>query len=295
MKGKEVIDIEQLSKIYIDFDVIVTPIKYDMAIAIGSLLTERQIPFRHLSEIMKTGQGTWYEDDIRRYEEMCPRPAFAYNKGYEHPQTGSRYASAGTLGGGLGVYYFWQDLWGARKVHDRRPALHYDIGSRVDGFILILLAQRQKTCLIDVRPLDIPMPEDLSFTQADATNLDGIEDGSIESLSALCSLEHFGLGQYGDPIDPEGCFKAFAAIQKKMRRGGHIYISVPIGQDCVVFNAHRIFYAETIVKSFDKCRLLEFSGADDKGNFIKDVDLHRYDETPKGDYAVAGLFEFVKE
>ena len=295
VNGKKIIGLDELKKIYGDYEVIITPSTPDVAIDIGILLTQQKIPFRHLSQIMRTGYGTFYDDDVRKYKEMCLRPSFAYAKEYEHPQLGGRGSSACNLGGGLGRYYFWQDIWGARKVHDRGPALHYDIGSRVDGFILALLAQRQKTCLIDIRPLDIPMPEDLSFIQADATNLEGIENESIESLSALCSLEHFGLGQYGDPIDPEGCFKVFDAVQRKMKRGGHIYISVPIGQDCVVFNAHRVFFAETIVNSFDKCLLEEFSGADEEGNFITGIDLHRYDQTPKGEYAIAGLFEFVKK
>ena len=29
-------------------------------------------------------------------------------------------------------------------------------------------------------------------------------ENSIESLSCLHALEHFGLGRYGDPINPEG-------------------------------------------------------------------------------------------
>ena len=60
-------------------------------------------------------------------------------------------------------------------------------------------------------------------------------------MSALCSLEHLGLRRYGDKIDPEACFKCFDAIQKKARKGGKLYISVPIGKECVEFNAHLFF------------------------------------------------------
>ena len=49
-------------------------------------------------------------------------------------------------------------------------------------------------------------------------------------MSALCSLEHFGLGRYGDAIDPEACFKCFDQIQKKLKKGGNLYISLPVGQ-----------------------------------------------------------------
>ena len=56
-------------------------------------------------------------------------------------------------------------------------------------------------------------------------------DNSISSFSALCSIEHFGLGRYGDPIDPEACFKCFDNIQSKIARSGLLYLSVPVGKD----------------------------------------------------------------
>ena len=48
----------------------------------------------------------------------------------------------------------------------------------------------------------------------DATKLENMEDNSISSISSLCALEHFGLGRYGDEVNPEGCFEAFDAIQR---------------------------------------------------------------------------------
>ena len=172
--------------------------------------------------------------------------------------------------------YFWQDLWAAHHIHNERPENHYDIGSRVDGFITHLLSFGQHTTMLDIRPLRIEA-DNLDFIQADATNLDGIDDESIESFSALCSLEHFGLGRYGDPIDPEACFKCFEAIQKKTRSGGNVYISVPIGKEHLEFNAHRVFFAESIIKSFDKMKLIEFSSCYYE-EMEKNIDPHKYDD-----------------
>ena len=39
--------------------------------------------------------------------------------------------SAGSASG----HYFFQDLWAAAKVFERRPDRHMDIGSRIDGFV----------------------------------------------------------------------------------------------------------------------------------------------------------------
>lgn len=192
--------------------------------------------------------------------------------------------------GGLGTY-FWQDLWAAKKIEKQRPNEHFDIGSRVDGFILALLAGGIKLKLIDIRPLNSSI-EGIEFICADATNMDSIQNNALESLSALCSLEHFGLGRYGDGIDPEACFKCFSAIQNKMKSGGKIYIAVPIGTEHVEFNAHRIFYAQTIINCFNKCRLIELS-ATDGTSIDKNIMPNKYDNVNNG-AGIFGLFEFER-
>ncbi len=53
--------------------------------------------------------------------------------------------------GGAGAYFF-QDLWAAKKIFQNRPQRHFDIGSRLDGFILSLLSFMEVT-MIDIRPL----------------------------------------------------------------------------------------------------------------------------------------------
>jgi hypothetical protein len=45
--------------------------------------------------------------------------------------------------------------------------------------------------VMDIRPLTSNVPG-LTFVQADAINLLGISDGSVESLSSLHATEHFG-------------------------------------------------------------------------------------------------------
>lgn len=80
------------------------------------------------------------------------------------------------------------------------------------------------------------------------------------SLSSLHAVEHFGLGRYGDRIDPTACFTAMRSLQRVVRKGGRLYFSVPIGKkDSVYFNSHRIFSLSTILKSFDEMDLVEFS------------------------------------
>ena len=188
--------------------------------------------------------------------------------------------------------YFWQDLWAAKLIYKSGIKKHFDIGSRIDGFIAHLLAMNIEVSLIDIREFPGEV-ENLHTIVDDATSLKQIADNSVESMSALCSLEHFGLGRYGDPIDPEACFKCFSEIQKKIKRGGHLYISVPIGKERVEFNAHRVFYANTIKECFNELVLEEFSCTAD-GKIEYNVKLDKYDEAQNhGDYRY-GLFHFVR-
>lgn len=227
--------------------------------------------------------------DAKEYTQLNKRPSFAIQNETIYPILKDKYAQAGSIGS-----YFWQDLWAAQLIYEAKPNHHYDIGSIIDGFISHLLAYNQKVTLIDVRPLNFPITG-VDFICADATNLENIDDNSIESLSALCSLEHFGLGRYGDPIDPEACFKAFESIQRVMKPNGNIYISVPIGEEHIEFNAHRIFDYQTIIDSFNQMDLIEFSTTCGP-TLNKNVVLNNYSPFPKpsnGDKF--GLFHFRKK
>jgi hypothetical protein len=70
--------------------------------------------------------------------------------------------------------------------------------------------------VIDIRPLTSTV-EGLTFMQADATDLAGIQDDSVESLSSLHAVEHFGLGRYGDPVEPDACFRAMQALVRVLQ------------------------------------------------------------------------------
>lgn len=226
--------------------------------------------------------------DLEEYCAKNTKKQFEYQDRYKYFISYDKYEEAGELD-----YYFWQDLWGAKLVKEHNPEKHYDIGSRIDGFIGHLLSFRDNVFMIDIREMTSSIPG-LSFVQGDATNLDSIEDSSLESISSLCAIEHFGLGRYGDPIDPDACFKALDSIQRKLIPGGYAYIAVPIGSEHVEFNAHRVFYPETIVKSMNLCELVRFDVTDGKG-IEYNVDIHKYDDSINYKKPLDGLFCFRKK
>lgn len=230
---------------------------------------------------------TFYTRDKELYVSLNNRETFKINEKDIYPIVKDKFAQAGTVSS-----YFWQDLWAANLIFKNQPKEHYDIGSRIDGFIAHVLSYGIPVKMIDIRSFPIKI-DGLTTVIGDATNMEQFEDDSIESLSALCSLEHFGLGRYGDPIDPEACFKCFASIQQKMKIGGKLYVSVPVGKERVQFNAHRIFYATTIIESFDKMRLLEFS-CTANGKIEKNVEINKYNDDTKNEGSRFGLFYFEK-
>lgn len=230
---------------------------------------------------------SFFEEDKQLYTQLNKRSNFQIEDSNDYPILKDKFNYAGMIGA-----YFWQDLWAAKLIYKNKPLEHYDIGSRLDGFIAHVLSLKIPVHIIDIRPFPTQI-EGLDTIVGDATNLDVFADDSIESLSALCSLEHFGLGRYGDSIDPEACFKCFSSIQKKLKVGGHLYLSVPIGKERVEFNAHRIFYPTTIIECFKELKLLEFSCADSE-KIEKDVGFHKYDEEYIRGGTRFGLFHFIK-
>lgn len=148
-------------------------------------------------------------------------------------------------GGTAKSEYFWQDLLVARMIFAAKPDRHVDIGSRVDGFVAHVASFREIE-VFDIRPITTQIPG-VTFKQADLMKpVEGMA-GYCDSLSCLHALEHFGLGRYGDSIDPEGFERGLVNMVCLLRENGVFYLSVPIGIDRVEFNAHRVFDPRVIV------------------------------------------------
>jgi hypothetical protein len=225
-----------------------------------------------------------FAKDIVAYTQLSPKASFRVTAGSLRPILHERKQPAGIAGGA----YFHQDLWAARQVFQRHPSQHIDIGSRIDGFIAHLLVFMPVT-VIDIRTIESGI-EGLSFVCGNATDLAGFEDNSIDSLSSLHAAEHFGLGRYSYPIDPDACFRFMAALQRVLAPGGRLYFSVPVGRERCEFNAHRIFSVTTILATFSSLQLVSFALVTDDGCLHENVQPLNPQEA---EYS-CGLFEFTK-
>lgn len=203
-----------------------------------------------------------FHQDMVQYNCTDEEKNFKITKKNLYPRYQDIYKNAGEENESeLDEHYFLQDIYMASKIHSNAPSIHYDIGSRIGGFIahLISASTIEKIIMIDIRPFFIKLPR-FYFRRADATNLRGIAENSIQSLSSLHAVEHFGLGRYGDNVDPQAWRKALKSIQRVMGPGGYFYLSVPVGpQNKLCFIAHRIFRPSLIIETLDKMELLSFA------------------------------------
>lgn len=218
------------------------------------------------------------------YERLRGDARFPLHVGAALPFLVDFTGAAGTARG----HYFHQDLWAARRIHAAHPARHIDIGSRIDGFVAHLLTFMPVT-VVDVRSLESRV-EGLTFVRGDLTKLDAFETNSVESLSCLHTIEHVGLGRYGDTIDPDGWLKALREVSRVLTPGGTLYLSTPIGRERVRFNADRIFSPRTILACVPGLTLLSFQVVDEAGDFRADAKLDDFATTVEA----CGLFEFTK-
>lgn len=180
--------------------------------------------------------------------------------------------SAGSATG----HYFHQDLLVSQFIFQANPVRHIDIGSRVDGFVAHVAAFR-KIEIFDIRALPSSNHSNIEHAQADLMLNAGHE--ITDSLSCLHTIEHFGLGRYGDPIDPLGYLVGFKNLIAMLKPGGVLYVSFPIGlSNDVHFNAHRVFHPRDIFSwGTDKLDLLRFDYVDDNGDLHKDFDLLNFE------------------
>lgn len=156
--------------------------------------------------------------------------------------------------------YFWQDLIVARWIYEANPHKHVDVGSRVDGFVAHVASFRNIEVL-DVRPISSSIPG-INFRQVDLTSeytLSQLQSehtrGYCDSISCLHVIEHFGLGRYGDDIDPVGYISGLANLSSLLQPGGSLYLSCPVGHSRVEFNSHRVFSPYELLDLASKCNL----------------------------------------
>lgn len=119
----------------------------------------------------------------------------------------------------------------------------------------------------DVTTIEYNVPESQKIKCKSYDDFEKTTD-EYDCVITFSSVEHSGLGRYGDPLDPDGDLKTMKSIHNNLKKDGLLFWGAPIGKDCVVWNAHRIYgpirlsllfesFTELCWGKFDKKKLFE--------------------------------------
>jgi len=168
-------------------------------------------------------------------------------------------------------YRDYECQFAAYHMSRLKPHNIIDIGS-YRQFVLGLLSHFNVTT-IDVRERKVTPPNETPVT-CDAKHLP-LPDNSFDVAITLCSLEHFGLGRFGDELDLNADKEATSEMVRVLKSGGHIIFTTTItrAKPSIAFNAHRIYdyqmlrqlcsALECIDEKFYSQRLLDFCALDE--------------------------------
>lgn len=162
------------------------------------------------------------------------------------------------------AHYIYHPAWAARILAKTKPTLHVDFSS-ILAFSSITSAFVPMK-FYDYRPAELNL-NGWEGNFADLCKLD-IADESFSSISCMHTVEHIGLGRYGDTLDASGDIKAINELKRITKANGDILFVTPVGRQRIEFNAHRIYSFELVTELFAGCNLINFALIKDDGSFI---------------------------
>ena len=196
-----------------------------------------------------------------------------------------------TVTTGFDRHYVYHTAWAARVVKEISPVRHVDISSML--YFCGIISAFVPVDFYDYRPANLSLTN-LDSKKGDLHHLP-FEDKSVPSISCMHTIEHIGLGRYGDPIDAEGDIKALNELKRVTASGGNLILVFPMGRPRIEFNAHRIYSYEQIMSyvADSEFKLHEFAfipELESEGPMIRHADPRLVE---KADYA-CGCFWFKK-
>lgn len=195
-----------------------------------------------------------------------------------------------TVTTGFDRHYVYHTSWAARKVKEISPVKHVDISSSL--YFCGIVSAFVDVDFYDYRPADLHL-SGLKSLKGDLHNLP-FTSNTIESISCMHTIEHIGLGRYGDPIDAEGDIKAIEELKRVVTTGGSLLFVTPVGKPKIEFNAHRIYSYEQIISYFEGFELKEFSMIPEHGEHGGIISHASPALVSKENYA-CGCFWFIKK
>lgn len=196
-----------------------------------------------------------------------------------------------TIGTNFDRHYVYHTAWAARILFETKPQKHVDIASSL--FFSAIVSAFIPIDFYDYRPANL----NLSGLNSKKGNLLSLpfENDSLSSLSCMHTIEHIGLGRYGDEIDSTADLKAVKEIKRVVSKSGNLLIVLPIGDKPIIeFNAHRIYTYKQVLNMFEGFDLKEFTlipEYETSGGLIRNASP----ELVKKEKYACGCFHFTKK
>jgi hypothetical protein len=141
------------------------------------------------------------------------------------------------------------NLWGDRDIEHSWVAAHVpegpgqglDFGSGDSHMSLVAVRRGFHMTASDRSPIRWPFEHPhFTFVQEDALKL-GLPPQSLDLIINCSTVEHLGLGRYGDFPDPDADLDGMLKLRKFLKPTGTMLLTIPIGQDTVYSHLHRVY------------------------------------------------------
>jgi hypothetical protein len=138
------------------------------------------------------------------------------------------------------------------REYDIRNKDVLDVGSSGSVLPPILAALGNHVVCAYVREWPMMWPN-LEFVRGDLLESDH-SFGCFDVITCISTIEHFGLGRYGDKENVDGDIEGMTLLKRYLKPNGLMILTVPFGRPAIAFPAHRIYNRSRFSRLFQDLR-----------------------------------------
>lgn len=145
---------------------------------------------------------------------------------------------------------------------DRHPIAGQEVvivGSEFPWYECLAMTLGASVTTIEYRRVDCRIPGLQVLTPDEFA----LRPRRFDAAISISSIEHDGLGRYGDPLNADGDLRAMEHFRQLLKPTGRLYLSVPVGPDIVAWNAHRIYGVHRLPRLLSGWRQVATYGFDE--------------------------------
>jgi hypothetical protein len=181
---------------------------------------------------------------VSAYRNDCDQKSQAgYNKNYtkkmlaffiERIKNGKAQTDKFSVLNGYGMTDIW--MYEALEKYPIKGKSVCIVGSTAPWYEAMCLAYGAKSCTVFEYSDRENFADNIKYIKPEE-----IGDEKYDICISISSIEHDGLGRYGDPLNPNGDLLAMKKAKEYIKKGGLMFLSIPVGPDAVFFNVHRVY------------------------------------------------------